>query len=631
MDATEFLRRQVISLAYRQLSAAELMTRASAGDVEAYIALVCLKFPVVAAVSRGVLGPVAAVEDVAQEVFVQLWRQREGIRSADAIDGWLAQTARNLALKLVTRESQQQAVGVEWWQRRGRVTETDLPDAAALVGELEQRLRQLIATRPGQEQQVLRAAEHAEGDAQAAASLGLSVNSYRVRLHRARQKLRRLLEKAGLLPGLVVGATVGGARRAGAAVAALWARRLGKVFLVTCVLTAGVAGGVAWQAQRVGPVAERHTAPVPTGGPVETLQARNLRIARDEVAGGVRDIFQKFYPPPHAVEVSCVRAFGSEVEVELRVTPPPPAITQLAAVSRGRYCVFRRKLRVDSQPAGQTGWYRMNSEKPIAIKLPSLSAAGREVVRGREEYAATERLFDRLPKDDRAEAEQLRQLFGPPGGEVLLPTGGLGTSSFPDGMILSADGGGLYVRDGAGSWRYAGECPGWFPVVADGQVFCFESGVIRSRPLAEPTAPWVRRCDEPPLGPGDRATGELFVAGGRLCMAMEPHGLNSRPLADPAAGWVRTTHPVQPSGFAVVGDSLYGKDVERLFERPAGQLDAAWVPAGPWPAGCLWLVADGTRLLAYGRGPGPIYARPVGAAADVPWTAVGRVHDPYQR
>ncbi len=83
--------------------------------------------------------------------------------------------------------------------------------------------------------------------------------------------------------------------------------------------------------------------------------------------------------------------------------------------------------------------------------------------------------------------------------------------------------------------------------------------------------------------------------------------------------------------MASVGDALFGNDGKHLFKRPAGQLDAAWVPVGPWPAGYDRMVADGDRLLAFGRGPVLIDARSITAAPEVPWTKVARAHDSYKR
>src|SRR5262249_13242538 len=104
MTTDDFLRRQLIPLAYRQLPAGELMTRSQAGDPEAFVALVCLKYPTVEAVCRAAVGPTGPAEDLAQEAFVQLWRQRDRLRDPKAVDGWLAQTARNLARKFVASQ-----------------------------------------------------------------------------------------------------------------------------------------------------------------------------------------------------------------------------------------------------------------------------------------------------------------------------------------------------------------------------------------------------------------------------------------------------------------------------------------------------------------------------------------------
>lgn len=197
-------------------------------------------------------------------------------------------------------------------------------------------------------------------------------------------------------------------------------------------------------------------------------------------------------------------------------------------------------------------------------------------------------------------------------------------------MVLATDAG-LFVRDRAGRGRYAGECPGWYPVVIGDRVYCHAHGAIRSRPLADPTAAWEKWGEAPVLRPGEKDW-QLFVAGGRLYLAAQLHAHYSRPLDDLKAGWERRYPiPLWPNGLAEAGTKLFGNDHKQLFARPAADPQAAWVQAGPWPDfACDTLVADGDRLLAFG-GPGPIYARPVAAAADEPWVVVGRVHDPYKR
>ncbi len=400
------------------------------------------------------------------------------------------------------------------------------------------------------------------------------------------------------------------------------------------VACAGVAaGGVAigWRANDpVAPPGARGPVPLASITPKrETLQERNARIATDELATPLRDLVQKFYPPPHQVGVVGVRAVGSEVEIEFRVTPPVPDAAGLPSRLQARYCMVLRRLTIRGQSDGQTDWYWIDPDKPMELKIPNPFGPPTVIVRGREEFAAAEKLFARLPPDERAEPDQVRALFGAPGGTVLLPTETRGVSGFPGGLVAATRDGALFVRDDPGWWRSAGTCPGWGPLVADGRVYCYTHGMIRSRPLNDPTAPWEKWCDEPPLALGNLRLGQLFVAGGQLCMTVEPSGLYSRPLTDRTAGWKWGTNDLNLTGVAAAGDTLFATDGKRLFQRPAANPDAAWTPVGPWPVGQERLFVDGDHLRTYVWGPGPIYTRPVSAGPDVPWREIGRVRNPY--
>src|SRR5262245_30003843 len=139
MTTDEFLRRQIIPLAYRQLPAAELFARAATGDAEAFVALVCLKYPLVEGVCRQAIGPAAPVEDVALEAFVQLWRQRTWIRDPAAVDGWLTRTARNLAGKFVRGRVRERAAGQAWSEQAAAAPVP--PDRAVIQAEMIRRVR----------------------------------------------------------------------------------------------------------------------------------------------------------------------------------------------------------------------------------------------------------------------------------------------------------------------------------------------------------------------------------------------------------------------------------------------------------------------------------------------------------
>ena len=268
-------------------------------------------------------------------------------------------------------------------------------------------------------------------------------------------------------------------------------------------------------------------------------------------------------PADNQVSVTAVRALGSEVEVELRPARPIPNFFPVAL--RLRYCVFRREMAATADVAGTGKWVNVDSTRPIVLEVP-LPFVTISVVAGRDRWAWARDTFALLPPDPRGEEELIRHLFGPAGGELLLPVGQRGISGFPGGLILADVNKGLFVRDRAGRWRYAGECPGWNPVVVDGGVYCTGHGVIRSRPLANPKAPWERVCDEPPVEKGAELRYH-FVAGGKLGVAVYPHKILTL-SGKPAAIWEQVENPHWHDGMTGVGGQLYGYDQKRLYSRP---------------------------------------------------------------
>jgi hypothetical protein len=268
----------------------------------------------------------------------------------------------------------------------------------------------------------------------------------------------------------------------------------------------------------------------------------------------------------------------------------------------------------------------MNPEKPFV--LPVRTLFGGEVVRGREDFAKARELFDRvLPRDPRSEAELIRFQFGETD-ELLLPVFPQGFTGLDGGELLGIVNDGLFIRDAGGRWRFAGECPGWSPVVAGGRIYCTDDGVIRSRPRADPTAPFEKWCDLPPTRKGE-GIDTLFVAGGRLRVTLDPFAHYARP-AGREGDWVRDPMPLPAHGYVEAGGMLFGYEGDELRARPADDPGAAWAKAGSWPPDCNMLVAVGDRLLAFPNWKAsPIYSRPVKADPTDQWDVAGRVRDPY--
>jgi RNA polymerase sigma-70 factor (ECF subfamily) len=94
------------------LADAELVARCRAGDQSAWEALVRRHSGLVAAIVRGGfrLAP-ADAEDVFQEVFTRLYMRLDDLRDGQAVRGWIAQVARNVALDHIRRSGREVVTG----------------------------------------------------------------------------------------------------------------------------------------------------------------------------------------------------------------------------------------------------------------------------------------------------------------------------------------------------------------------------------------------------------------------------------------------------------------------------------------------------------------------------------------
>ena len=424
-----FFRDRIIPLAYRQLPADELMMRAAADDAEAFIALVCRKYTLVAGVCYAAAGQHAQAEDVVQEVFVELWRQRKNLRSAKAIDGWLKRTTRNVVLKWTAREARGRHIGQIWEQTRERANGAERPDTATIRTEFVRRVRQVVAQLTNDEQRVIRASENSETDAQGADLLGLNVSAYRVRLHRARRRLHDLLKKYGVAPAAGVAVFVSGQKaRSASIVASLWATRFGKLklFGLSLLLTVGLAGLVMWATRPRETVAPHEPVQIANSSPMpqpheESLPEQNLRILRAIVAPKVCEALRPLTKAGSTITLLKTEAYDSRVVcvVEGSCNLKLPGVGEKSRIAF-YYDTFLRNTFVYFDLKADGTWKSVDVNRPLvpliipelklewSVKLPGLTQAVKE--------------FEALPKDPRgyphaerrfiALREQARQLRG---------------------------------------------------------------------------------------------------------------------------------------------------------------------------------------------------------------------------
>lgn len=137
----------------------------------------------------------ATSEDIAQETFLRLWRNAAHFDPArGAASTFLLTIARNLALDHLCAATRRRETSDEDALSQARCA-APAPDAALERRQDRARLAAALARLAPAERSLL-AASYDEGlDLSAIACLeGCSVGAAKVRLHRARQKLRQILE-----------------------------------------------------------------------------------------------------------------------------------------------------------------------------------------------------------------------------------------------------------------------------------------------------------------------------------------------------------------------------------------------------------------------------------------------------
>lgn len=177
-----------------------LMQLVSAGDMVAFEQLVERHQTLVAGTVGRMLGSNADVEDVAQQVFVRVWKSAKRYEPRAKFTTWLLKITRNLVFNEMRRRKrhaliplQSEAEGEEM-QLKDEHGQT--PDASLLEGELQGAIESAIGELPESQRMavVLRRYEELSYE-EIADVLDQSVPAVKSLLFRARTELRERLKK----------------------------------------------------------------------------------------------------------------------------------------------------------------------------------------------------------------------------------------------------------------------------------------------------------------------------------------------------------------------------------------------------------------------------------------------------
>ena len=168
----------------------ELVRRAQEGDHSAFEALVRKHQDEVFTLSLRLVNKHDLAADVSQEAFIRAWRALPKFRGDAAFSTWLYRIVVNTAWTLRKRSRRHQAVPID--EGALNVMDTGVSpeqsgEGALLRSSLQRELAQLGA---GQRAVVVMKDVYGYSHDEVAEALGISVTAAKVRLHRARKKLR---------------------------------------------------------------------------------------------------------------------------------------------------------------------------------------------------------------------------------------------------------------------------------------------------------------------------------------------------------------------------------------------------------------------------------------------------------
>jgi len=182
----------------------ELVRRVGVGDKRAAAELMRRHLPKMVGLARRMLGNHAEAEDVAQDVFLRVWKHANAWRPGQAkFETWMHRVAMNLCLDRLRRTGRQGGeVSPETPDKRASATRA-LDDR-----QRRERVRDALQRLPERQRAALVLCYYQErSNIEAAEILGVSVDALESLLSRARRSLKSALsaERADLLSGIETG------------------------------------------------------------------------------------------------------------------------------------------------------------------------------------------------------------------------------------------------------------------------------------------------------------------------------------------------------------------------------------------------------------------------------------------
>ena len=179
-----------------EISNSELVRKSQLGDKAAFEQLVIRHQDLVFSLAYKLTGNREMANDVAQEAFIRAWKAIEKFRGDSTFSTWIYRITVNTAWTLRKKAKKHNTLNIDDTYEPIDIDEKKDPELVAINSDLSSVLINALDKIPI-EQRIIVELKNIEGRShkEIADYLDISVTAAKVRLHRAHQKLRQILEE----------------------------------------------------------------------------------------------------------------------------------------------------------------------------------------------------------------------------------------------------------------------------------------------------------------------------------------------------------------------------------------------------------------------------------------------------
>ena len=179
-----------------KISNSELVRKSQLGDKAAFEQLVIRHQDLVFSLAYKLTGNREMANDVAQEAFIRAWKAIEKFRGDSTFSTWIYRITVNTAWTLRKKAKKHNTLNIDDTYEPIVIDEKKDPELVAINSDLSSVLVNALDKIPI-EQRIIVELKNIEGRShkEIADYLDISVTAAKVRLHRAHQKLRQILEE----------------------------------------------------------------------------------------------------------------------------------------------------------------------------------------------------------------------------------------------------------------------------------------------------------------------------------------------------------------------------------------------------------------------------------------------------